>query len=273
MLGKASLWTALGVFMTIAMVSHSAEGARCRAYQPQDVAYYNLPWISGISRIVTAGNCSPGNDVHSSDAVHKYNINDATFAYDFRMRYEPVCMMASGWIFEFRDGEPDLEGTRLSGRSNYIKLLNESGRVDYYTHLRRDWWTEQGQPEFGGLDRRDQVLRLKAWTQHLRWVPWSEGRMRLQRRDGKTLTVGYLRALEQALGPAPMRVNTGKCIAWSGSSGTLHPHLHVESRCSFGDSRTCPIHFTNASLVVNGKPQKARADSAPLREHRTYFAW
>ena len=126
------------------------------------VSISNPPnFIAGISRLVTASNCSSINSYHTSSAVYLHKINDATFAYDFRMRYEPVCMMRPGWIIEFRDTEPDLEGKRIRGRSNFLKILTPDNRVDYYTHLRNSWWTEVGQAEFNFVHRKQQTLALK----------------------------------------------------------------------------------------------------------------
>lgn len=251
----------------------SAWGAvTCRSYQKSEATSgYTLPWISGISRVVTAGACSPSNSFHSTSAVWLHNINDATFAYDFRMRYEPVCTMARGWVIEFRDTEPDLAGTRLSGRSNFLKILTPANRVDYYTHLRQGWWTETGQAEFNHMDRKRKIMSLNSAKGRVKWVRSADGRYSLVNANGSRLTFQQMTTLAKQGLLDDIYVPQAHCIAYSGSSGTTAPHLHVESRCSLNDSRTCPLEFGNA-VQVSGTGQVLRAEPGLLTEKATYLA-
>ena len=259
----------LGWVVALTVFSSTAWSLTCRPYKADEVGKgYILPWISGISRLVTASNCSSINSYHTSSAVYLHKINDATFAYDFRMRYEPVCMMRPGWIIEFRDTEPDLEGKRIRGRSNFLKILTPDNRVDYYTHLRNSWWTEVGQAEFNFVHRKQQTLALKNAGNKVRWVTYADGRKKLIRGQGGDLTFPEMQSLARDGYLEDLYVPHGHCIAYSGSSGTNAPHLHVESRCSLHDSRTCPIEFQNAYPV--------RAVDHPelgvLKERQTYLA-
>ncbi len=260
----------LALVLALTLGANQAWSITCRPYRAQEVGKgYTLPWISGIQRLVTASNCSPRNSYHSSSAVHMHNINDGTFAYDFRMRYEPVCAMRAGWIIEFRDSEPDLEGKRLAGRSNFVKILNADNRVDYYTHLRNSWWAETGQPEFNYVNRRQKVLNLGAAQGKFRWVHYTDGRRKLLRSNGGQISFQEMSHLSKSSALDDLYVPQGHCFAISGSSGTNAPHLHVESRCSLQDSRTCPIEFVNAFPVGNKSQQP---ETGVLGELRTYLA-
>lgn len=261
------LWTvALLMF-----VSTTSWAINCRPYRAQEaVTNYALPWISGLARLVTAGTCSPSNSFHSSSAIYLHGINDATFAYDFRMRYEPVCLMQGGWMIEFRDTEPDLEGTRLRGRSNFFKILTPQNRVDYYTHLRNSWWTERGEPEYNHLDRREKIFSLKSARGKVKWIRLSDGRYRLVHANGAQISFNDYMTLGASGALDDLYVPRAHCIAYSGSSGTNAPHLHVESRCSLTDSRTCPIEFENADLM-EGSRSRGQALGV-LKEREVYYA-
>lgn len=265
------VWLLVLVLAVLGTGSSARAALTCRSYRGSEATSgYTLPWISGIARTVTAGACSPSNPYHSTSAVWLYNINDATFAYDFRMRYEPVCTMASGWMIEFRDDQPDLAGTNLSGSSNFMKILTPANRVDYYTHLRKSWWTETGQPEFKYMDRKRKIMNLNSAQGKLKWVRLTDGRYRLVNANGTSITFNQMMSLGAQGYLDDIFVPQAHCIAYSGSSGTTAPHLHVESRCSLTDSQTCPLEFGNAVRVLSSGA--TTPEYGVLREGAVYLA-